>query len=138
MAVTLPWSHAPLLTQARAWPHSQAAPSVSEVTTIEYNRWLVDEDNKKQAEERKQKHDAERAYRKEQTLQYVQVGHEHSMEYKEQMETAKREVDNFHKKNLEKGSVVKQEVEHLKNTKKHMKEQWWSARSGGVHAPAPP
>lgn len=120
----LPWSHAPLLTHARAWPHSQAAPSVSEVTTIEYNRWLVEEDNKKEAEERKQKHDAERAYRKEQTDMYVKVGHDHSMEYKDQMETAKREVDNFRKHNLEKGGTVKAEVEALNKTRKAQKEQW--------------
>jgi len=101
-----------------------AAPSVSEVTTIEYNRWLVEEDNKKEAEERKQKHDAERAYRKEQTDMYVKVGHDHSMEYKDQMETAKREVDNFRKHNLEKGGTVKAEVEALNKTRKAQKEQW--------------
>jgi len=113
------------MAQGSKWAGGKsAAPSVSEVTTIEYNRWMVEEDKKKEAEGRKQKHDAERAYRKEQTDTYVKVGHEHSMEYKEQMETAKREVDNFHKSNLEKGTIVKAEVSALNSQKKKHAEQW--------------
>jgi hypothetical protein len=102
----------------------QAAPSISELTTIEYNRMLVEEEHKRQAEERKNKHDAEREYRKQQEDLYRQIGNEHAREYKEQMSAAKEEVQRFQNSNMYKGSTVKAEVESLRSALKSQKEEW--------------
>ncbi len=98
--------------------------SVSEVTAIEYNRWLVEESHKKAAEERKEKHNAERDYRKEMREKYQQFGSDHMSEYKDQMATAKSEVDNYHKQNLAKGSSVKAEVAALAKQRQEQQAQW--------------
>ena len=103
---------------------SLQAPSISEVTAIEYNRFIVEEANKKDAEERKQDHDKERNYRKELEERYQQFGRDHLNEFKGQMETAKREVDNLHNANSEKGRYVKDEVEALRKARKAQQEQW--------------
>lgn len=61
---------------------------------------------------------------KEQQSKYQQFGADHMAEYKDQMATAKKEVDNFHKQNLDKGSSVKAEVTALSKARKEQKEQW--------------
>lgn len=99
-------------------------PSVSEVTAIEYNRWLVESEAKKSAEMRKQTHNDERKMRAELKEKYVTIAHDRSAQAKEQMKAAKAEVDNYHSDNLKHGAEVKEEVEALKKLKQAQKEQW--------------
>jgi len=100
------------------------APSISEVTTIEYNRWLVENGAKEQAELRKQSHDQERALRQEMTEKYRTVGNQRSAELKEQMQLAKAEVENFRADNLKKGCEVKEEVDALRKARKELNDSW--------------
>jgi hypothetical protein len=100
------------------------APSISEITTIEYNRFLVEQNAKEAAEARKQDHDQERALRKEMTERYRTHGNQNSLELKEQMQLAKAEVENFRADNLKKGTEVKEEVEFLRKARKEQHDSW--------------
>ena len=99
-------------------------PSISEVTTIEYNRWLVESEAKAKADDRKANHDDERTLRKELIEKYRTVGSDHVSEYKEQMTTAKAEVENFRSENLRRGIEVKEEVDELRRARKAQKDSW--------------
>ena len=98
--------------------------SVSEITAIEYSRFLVEEEHKRQADERKQKHEVERNFRKEMQERYMQAGANHQAEYKYQMAMAKQEVDNHHRQNLDKGAAVKAEVEALAKARQEQQKLW--------------
>jgi len=102
----------------------EVQPSISEVTTIEYNRWLVESEAKAKADDRKANHDDERTLRKELIEKYRTVGSDHVSEYKEQMTTAKAEVENFRSENLRRGIEVKEEVDELRRARKAQKDSW--------------
>ena len=97
---------------------------MSEVTTIEYNRYMVEQDNHLKAQERIDMYNEERARRNENTSMYVSLGASHVSEYKEQMSIAKGEVERYHEANAEKGRDVKDEVEHLKKQMTTQRDAW--------------
>lgn len=103
---------------------TRQAPSISEVTTIEYNRWLVENGAKQGAEERKQTHDEERKLRQAMQDKYRSVGSQRAKELKEQMSTAKAEVEAYHDDNKKKGGEVKEEVNELRRARKKQTDAW--------------
>ena len=90
------------------------APSVSETTTIEYNRWLVENSAKQEAEARKMTHDEERKMRQMMQEKYRNAGNLKSAELKEQLVQAKKEVAAYRDDNLRRGMEVKEEVDMLR------------------------
>lgn len=107
--------------------------SISEVTTIEYNRYLVEQNARDLAEQRKQSHDEERKLRTELAEKYKSAGNQSVAELKEQMQLAKAEVANFQADNLKKGSEVKEEVEFLRKIRKEQNEMWLEHGSSLAH-----
>jgi hypothetical protein len=97
---------------------------VSDVTSIEYNRWLVEEGARSLAEERKLTHDEERKLRQALQEQYVQKGSTRAKELKVQMATAKAEVAAHNEDNLRRGAEVKDEVTRLTVQRKTQHEAW--------------
>jgi len=104
--------------------YKSPAKSISETTTIEYNRWLVENEHKEEATQRKRDHDDERKLRAEMTQMYKASGKDHVDEYKEQMGVAKAEVENYHNENLRRGKDVKEEVQMLRRARKNQAESW--------------
>ena len=98
------------------------APSVSETTTIEYNRWLVENSAKQEAEARKMTHDEERKMRQMMQEKYRNAGNLKSAELKEQLVQAKKEVAAYRDDNLRRGMEVKEEVDMLRKARKAQNE----------------
>jgi len=103
---------------------SGGQPSISEVTTIEYNRFLVENGAQEEAKLRKQTHNQERKLRQDMQEKYKTAGNMKSAELKEQMAQARAEVDAFHEDNLRRGTEVKEEVDMLRNARKAQNEAW--------------
>ena len=105
--------------------------SVSEVTAIEYNRWMVEEEHKKLAEERKDQHNVERSLRKELRDKYVGLGAEHYREDKEAMKSVSGGLEYHRKQNHDKGSIVKAEVAEL-TKKMHDQQTSWQQHGSSL------
>jgi len=101
-----------------------ASPSVAEVTAIEYNRWLVENGAKEMAVDRKLTHEEERKLRKAMQEKYRTAGNVKQQELKEQMSTAKAEVEAYHQDNLRRGTEVKEEVDMLRRARKQQQNAW--------------
>ena len=89
------------------------SPSVSDVTTIEYNRWLMENGARDGAFERKKTREEEARLRTAMQDKYKTMGRTSVAELKQQMAMAKAEVEAFQKDNATRGREVKEEVDAL-------------------------
>ena len=96
----------------------------SDVTTIEYNRFLVESEAKASANERKLKHDEERKLRKELKDRYMAIGSSRSGARAGEMSAAKVEVEQYHAENLKRGQGVKAEVSALAKQREEQNKQY--------------
>lgn len=96
----------------------------SEVTTIEFNRFLVESQAKEAAVERKRVHEEERKLRQELKNKYQSIGASRSAGRSGEMSQAKVEVEHYHADNLAKGTGVKEEVKALLKQKEELNKQY--------------
>jgi hypothetical protein len=100
------------------------SPSVSDVTTIEYNRWLMENGAREGAFERKKTREEEARLRTAMQDKYKTMGKTSVAELKEQMAMAKAEVEAFQKDNATRGKEVKEEVDALRKARKEQTTAW--------------
>ena len=92
-------------------PETDAAlENLDTMTTVEYNRWLVTENNWSMAEASRQQRIEGEQFRKTREDRHRERGQMRQQDTVEQMKEAKTKVDAHRRSNLEVGSAVKREV----------------------------
>jgi len=94
------------------------SPSVSDVTLAEYNRWVVERENKQVAEERRAEMEREREARSKMEQEWKARGMARFTENKDQTAVSRRARESLEKRNHLRGTHVKDEKQQWKQQAK--------------------
>jgi len=97
---------------------------VEALSLVEYNRWLVTEENWTMAEEIREQHVEGENFRKAREDRHRERGQVRQQDTVEQMKEAKTKVDAHRRFNLEQGSQVKRDVMAWKEAANDEKTEW--------------
>jgi len=100
------------------------APSISDVTLAEYNRWVVERENKQVAEERRADMERERQVRAKMDEEWRQRGLARFRANKDQVSISKASVETLQKSNLAQGAKVKDEKQQWSQQRKVENDQF--------------
>lgn len=96
--------------KAAAGGEGEALGDLEALTTADFNRWLVTEENWASAEQCRQQHIEGEQFRKARDDKHRERGQARQQDTVEQMKEAKTKVDAHRRTNLEQGSAVKRDV----------------------------
>ena len=109
----------PMHRRASAPMPPQESPSVSDVTLAEYNRWVVERENKQIAEERRADMERERSVRAKMDEEWKARGLARFQANKDQLSVSRASVEQMKKSNLDRGTAVKDEKQQWKQQHKN-------------------